>query len=286
MRIKKIDIKDFKGIDNLHFSPKMINIVLGRNCTGKSTLLEAIYLDFDSEDLGKYYQDHFSSLMNVYSKSKCSRIEITSNENKQALKIRKAEPEKLEALFDKRVNEVIQKCSKIAKGKKSNIVLKYIEEFILKNKTRLLTDLEQESILVISDGGERIYFSMDDDKIEEFKKETNSFIYKKLNKNSTKSKKTDYIESLIVLYSIFEKISFPEKGNEKNKLILFLEKLSVKPKKIKRSDSIIMQKIGDIIKEYGILTNLKTFSFDFLIFEERFLKSYKTAVFSPEKLKS
>ena len=42
--LKKIEIKNFRGIKNIKFSPKSINIIVGANNSGKTAILEAILL--------------------------------------------------------------------------------------------------------------------------------------------------------------------------------------------------------------------------------------------------
>ncbi len=49
MKLDEISIENFKAIDSLEFQPKMINILIGRNNTGKTSLLEAITLAFSDE---------------------------------------------------------------------------------------------------------------------------------------------------------------------------------------------------------------------------------------------
>ncbi len=58
--IKNLHIENFRAIGELDYSPRQINIITGRNNTGKSTLLDAIYVNatgllFDQfEDYGLY----------------------------------------------------------------------------------------------------------------------------------------------------------------------------------------------------------------------------------------
>ena len=40
--IKRVTIKNFKGISSLKFTPKKFNVLVGRNNTGKTSILEAI----------------------------------------------------------------------------------------------------------------------------------------------------------------------------------------------------------------------------------------------------
>ena len=38
-----IEINNFRGISHLRYEPKQVNLLIGRNNSGKSTILEAIY---------------------------------------------------------------------------------------------------------------------------------------------------------------------------------------------------------------------------------------------------
>ncbi|HJJ59691.1 MAG TPA: AAA family ATPase [Methanocorpusculum sp.] len=42
-RINRIDIENFRGISKIHYEPKQINVLIGRNNSGKTSILEAIY---------------------------------------------------------------------------------------------------------------------------------------------------------------------------------------------------------------------------------------------------
>ncbi|MHB1507098.1 MAG: ATP-binding protein [Cuniculiplasma sp.] len=49
MKITNINIENFKAIDSLQFNPRMLNIFVGRNNTGKTSILQAIEFAFDEE---------------------------------------------------------------------------------------------------------------------------------------------------------------------------------------------------------------------------------------------
>jgi len=55
--IENISIEGFKGIDQLNYSPKTLNLVTGRNNAGKTSLLEAIDLLFDPSKIQEYGED-------------------------------------------------------------------------------------------------------------------------------------------------------------------------------------------------------------------------------------
>ena len=52
--IKELNIENFKGITSLVIKPTKINIIVGKNNTGKTSLLEAMDLLFNNEDFSKY----------------------------------------------------------------------------------------------------------------------------------------------------------------------------------------------------------------------------------------
>ncbi|MHA1682187.1 MAG: AAA family ATPase [Promethearchaeota archaeon] len=45
-RIERINIQSYRGIDDLEFKPRTINIFVGKNNSGKSSVLNAILVNF------------------------------------------------------------------------------------------------------------------------------------------------------------------------------------------------------------------------------------------------
>ena len=57
--LEKIEIENFRNIKNLSFEPKRINLILGPNNVGKTTLLEAILISLiglQGEDIISKYR--------------------------------------------------------------------------------------------------------------------------------------------------------------------------------------------------------------------------------------
>lgn len=46
--IKDVKITDYKGIEEIHFPCESINIIVGPNNTGKSSILESIWMTISS----------------------------------------------------------------------------------------------------------------------------------------------------------------------------------------------------------------------------------------------
>ncbi len=55
MKITYINIENFKAIDSLQFNPRMLNILVGRNNTGKTSILQAIKLSLDEKYFSRLF---------------------------------------------------------------------------------------------------------------------------------------------------------------------------------------------------------------------------------------
>jgi Predicted ATP-dependent endonuclease of the OLD family len=53
MKVNEISIENFKGIDSLKFQPRLLNVIVGRNNTGKTSILEAMALVLNSDFIEK-----------------------------------------------------------------------------------------------------------------------------------------------------------------------------------------------------------------------------------------
>ncbi|WP_461752415.1 AAA family ATPase [Methanocorpusculum sp.] len=49
-KIEWIEIENFRGISHLRYEPKQVNLLIGRNNSGKTIILDAIYANL----FGKY----------------------------------------------------------------------------------------------------------------------------------------------------------------------------------------------------------------------------------------
>lgn len=75
MKVNELSVENFKGIDSLTFQPRLLNVIVGRNNTGKTSILETLATMLDSDFIGKYYQETPSSIINYFVNS--SRIDAS-----------------------------------------------------------------------------------------------------------------------------------------------------------------------------------------------------------------
>jgi len=81
--LKEIEIKNFRGIKNIKFKPKSINIIVGPNNCGKSAILEAIalFVSFPNDFRDVMGKDLFEYLCGKYGK-----YILKTNSNKAEIK--------------------------------------------------------------------------------------------------------------------------------------------------------------------------------------------------------
>ena len=108
MKINEIQIKGFKTIENLSIQPKSINVLVGRNNTGKTSFLEAIFYTV-SENVRKLrsrYASRLYSLINV--KESESKIVIKSDGEDINLRLSKPEPIEIREEIKKDIDRIIK----------------------------------------------------------------------------------------------------------------------------------------------------------------------------------
>ena len=88
MRIEKLILENFRLITDLNINPSAINIMVGKNNSGKSSLVEAISFAFGDLDGVRLFRERPSMLMNVF-KAKSTKIEIQSDIGNHSIAIEK-----------------------------------------------------------------------------------------------------------------------------------------------------------------------------------------------------
>ena len=90
MRINEISIENFKGIDSLKFQPRLLNVIVGRNNTGKTSILEAMALVLNSDFIEKNYSETPSAIINYLVDSCTIKVSLINGiEEKRVIKIEK-----------------------------------------------------------------------------------------------------------------------------------------------------------------------------------------------------
>ncbi|WP_337860657.1 AAA family ATPase [Ferroplasma sp.] len=88
MNISKISISGFKALQDINFNPDKIHVIIGKNNTGKTSLLEAISFTFNNDILKEYDSEDMSPsvIINYYlnNKGKISLMLTDDERNNQS----------------------------------------------------------------------------------------------------------------------------------------------------------------------------------------------------------
>lgn len=158
MRITSIDIENFKAIDTLQFNPKMLNIFVGRNNTGKTSILQAIRLSFNKD----YFPDLFFSRPSAalkYGENK-AKLELKLAEDKRAmveLEIERSSMNEMGTPLENAVKKTFERAlqrvrimNRVAPKKDDN------ERRVNEIKKELAETLNTETILKMAEKGKLI----------------------------------------------------------------------------------------------------------------------------------
>lgn len=261
MKIQKITVNNFKGIDRLEFEPRMLNLIVGKNNSGKTSLLECINLLSNTDKIKKLYRKHLSALINVRSKES---IVMSVIDNKQTVIILKKPT--VQAIIIDIKKELIKNLKGAEKIEINEEMDKEIEN-ILNNFIDEENGLEllKESIVVTTDGKDKIYFSFGSKKL----KELLNNIVRAISKNMKEKFKLK-IDSFMLLLRILRRFprELTQNESELNKNIFHVEDLRLNEKEEKtEEDEERIREIEDYIKKYKLENHLESFDLDFLTYK-------------------
>ncbi len=254
MQIKELNIENFKGITSLVIKPTKINIIVGKNNTGKTSLLEAMDLLFNNEDFSKY-GNYLHDIINYnYESSEIKAKIINGDTNELDLKIEKADF--IEG-FEKFKKEMIQQITSYwKKNPDENPKLKETELDKIFNELidePEIKDLFSKNLRITRGNIKEIlnYYFISD--------------YRR------------YILPMRLIDKLFRKhnikIGFlasalTEKTNQKenaDRNVFYIRRLL--QYKIDKTDVKILDRVENIIKEKSLIKNLRRLQFDKVLFE-------------------
>ncbi len=266
MKIKELKIKDFKGISLLDYKPKSINLIIGRNNTGKTTLLESIYLSFNLYGIKQRYSKYLLNI--IKSGSEYSEITAITENIKINIKIRKAdEIETIYALkkdwidtFFKNlpnINKNIE-ITKNIKEELENILIDFIDS----ESKSLLTN---ESIVITKDDKDKkVYYRIDKmSKLDPLLEKILNCLKKKFN-----LKNSDIEMGSPLSYFLFYPPSMLITSDKKEVFLIsdLLRQTIIASKEEGQEKAERIAEIEKIIKEYNLIDDLERLDFDYVIF--------------------
>ncbi len=287
MHINKIKIDNFKGITSIEFRPKKINLLVGRNNTGKTTVLEAINLLFDPENTVQMYVKHLWDI--IYTGAEYSEIEAEMDKSKKKLRISKPDKSEVIYQFKKDIIEAfvraLNKFFTSINLPENTINAEEIKQK-LENKIdeaitpEIINAISKRSISFLKDGKDKIviYYlpSSVYSWVSDILRNTSSEIFEQMFKSKTqKTNKLLYKENVLSfvepkIYNTYPFFRPLPKILEGEDVFLIKNLLDVKFES-EEKDAETKRKIRNIesiIKEYNLIENLERLDFDYVTFKD------------------
>lgn len=275
MNLQEVEIENYKGISNLKFNPKKLNLVIGKNNTSKTSVIEAIDLLFNNEEIENR---HMNSYFNIYSKEKVIKISSKVDGKKEKIELREARESDIISAFRKDlINNFLENLRKKSNQKFGDLLIKELEKVIEKGiDQNLRTFLIKNSLILNKDNKEEVYYGIYDftlvEKIEELIDSLSEYILERLPEDSKK-------EYNKYLRYASEKTLFSTRGilsermkTKKEKSVLYIDEDSLITDlrksfaQRKPEDSEKLHKVKKIIKEKKLIENFEDLDFDNVLF--------------------
>lgn len=258
MKINEVEISGFKGIPYLVIRPKQINILVGKNNTGKTSILEAINstLEVSMSGMQIKYGPHLSSLININKKESKVVVKL-ENENKYLL-LRRPELKEIIPEFKKQLIDRIKAVSPRANNKSEWEKAEEMLDEILTNDD-LLSEIEKESVRIESAGKTFYIFSYTPLILKEIKP-----LIDYINKKILHEIHEHMISLLLTNPRFFHSESI-EKGE---KTVSFIKNLALNERLVSSVSKSKINEIENYLKDRKILENLERFDFDKLLFKD------------------
>lgn len=253
MKINEVEITGFKGIHHLIIHPKQINILVGKNNTGKTSILEAINCTLGAnKNMMERYDPHLTSLINVNEKEAKVLIKM-ENENKFLL-LSKPELNEIVPEFKKQIMDKMKSIPLLRSNNKKEW-LKAEELFDkLLSKPELISEIEKMSIKISGSESTFYLFPFTSLMLREIEP-----LIDFVNKEISHMPMKDYFPFL------FTRSFRPTDKGEKP--LTFIKTLTISGSVITSSDKSKINDIENYLKKRKILDNLERFDLDKLLFK-------------------
>ncbi len=277
MKIDKLSVENFKGLKSIDLDPKKINLITGRNNTGKTSLLESIKLLFDPESI-IMFNDHYPKVIRE-NKNVCE-ISGGGGNHKTILKIERLNKEDIWddiviyfiEKYLERIKKFVNRYVRDDGNEKSPIEWDEIEDTIrskLENQIEELSPSEvlHSPLMLTTDEGEYIFVRYNIEKYLDRK-----LIYKDMIEKISKTEGDD--SNLRLIESFYMPFKTNHQGfirgvPKSSKNVNFMQELDPRQLAKREDDESVAVKIDDIndyIKEKELVDDFKSFNLNQLVF--------------------
>ncbi len=296
MEITNVKIKHFKNLKSIDISTNSkINLIVGKNNVGKTSLIQSLYIAFSTQELLEYYKSeyHLNSLSSLitYSRNKSTiNIKTTRTKTNDEIQMELVRPkikdtilfirEETEAIFqnnltdpylvklNKRIKETSGDIKKIFESFNMDKIKILLEELIDSNKNKIENNMKNDVII----NGKYYPSNETMDIILDFQRS----IFKRYIENTKKISNKRYLEDTInnLLFSSKFKFKFGPyfiSSSMRYKTyadtsILYINTNNIDLGQFYNESETVAIEIQEIIKNENLLANLERFTFRSLVF--------------------
>ena len=148
MKITGVTINSFKGLDSVVFRPKTINVLVGRNNTGKTSILESIAIGF-VENFLSGYESKPSSIINYLQSGAEIEFELSGNPREVTrIEIRKSS---IEEIIKSLRDELQENLEDMKQGGFAYLASRYSSSETLVKNRKLLKSLDNAALQSLID---------------------------------------------------------------------------------------------------------------------------------------
>lgn len=270
-RLTSVTVEGFKGIDRIEFDPGRLNVVTGRNNSGKTSLLEALNLAYDPSSIARF-ESNLDTVINHGFDSSLIEVE-TGRESREILletPEKKEMPEHLFEAFRQRLHwtwEALPDDIRSGEDVMGSIENELPEVITEVSNPNALEEATREMMLLsvagtvypyisygpaISELYEGVFERIGDSVVEQ-RKSAEAAVLKQLAINNVSSDDKFLREEPSTLGTI--------------NFVDFMQHASTLEFSEDDADPVKVDNIGDYLREHDILEDLKTFDVDHLVFE-------------------
>lgn len=279
MKIESLSVNNFKGLKSIELEPRKINLITGRNNTGKSSLLEAINMLYNPRSI-THFGDNYTKLIRENFDS--CEISASSEDSKSTLVLEKIEKEEIWEEFvlsyiEKYINGIrnyYKRSINYNKEEQSTFNVEKVNESIREILESYLDNVSPSDILMSP-----LILKTEDNKYPFVKSKSRTFIDKSFvlkrieNEIDLTDKENKIFRDLFIRRFPFQfryySQGFIRKTPENSENVKIIKELN--PRKLAQDEeeervAVKEDDIEDYIKEKGLVKDLKSFNLNQLVF--------------------
>lgn len=275
--IEYVAVEGFKGVEQLRFESGKINLITGRNNSGKTSLLEAVDLAFYPTHIRRFGQDLDTVVRQGHDSS---HIIVEAGGSTRELRIAEPDVERVPDLMldvlRQRIQRMIVSRSEISNEVPDEEIIGIINSEIPEITTRYFSEsningFKDEMIILNLDGEEYPYVHFGDEIMEIYREiyiEINKKIVSGYNISEDQTQLDDFNVSLLT-FSLHGSGEFVGQEPSEAPGVKFIREVQNDAPNISDEDKdpVKIDDIGEYLRKNNLVDDLKTFDIDYLVFE-------------------